>query len=267
MALLTAFRVSQYVPTSSLLHRLDARTKILAAALLVLCALLVQPWAYPGLAVLLAAGTLAGRLSWRLMWQTYRYIVLALVVGGLVTAILFPGPVLVHLIGPAAISREGALLGIRLVGQLTLLAYTTGLLTMTTAPLALTSGLQRLLGWLARFGVPVEEIALIITLSLTFLPLIQQQLDRVLTAQLARGADFRTGSWETRGRNALALFTPLLVSNLRRAEDLALAMEARGYRVGARRTHLQVQVMVRRDYIFLALVAAIAVGTCVLWSG
>jgi energy-coupling factor transport system permease protein len=152
-----------------------------------------------------------------------------------------------------------------LLGQLTLLIYSTGLLTMTTPPLTLTAGLQRLLGWLSRFRVPVEEIALIITLGLTFLPLIQQQLDRVLTAQLARGADFRGGTWEMRGRNALALFIPLLVSNLRRAEDLALAMEARGYQVGARRTHLQTQVMTRRDYVFLAVVIAVTMATYAIW--
>jgi energy-coupling factor transport system permease protein len=268
MPLLTSFRVSQYVATRSLLHELDARTKILAASLIVACALLVgEPAAYIVLALLLAAATVAGRLPWRLVWQTYRFIFLALLVGAAITAIIYPGPILIHLVGPAAITRPGLTYGLRLLGQLGLLAYTTGLLTMTTPPLTLTDGLQRLFGWLSRLRVPVEEIALIITLGLTFLPLIQQQLDRVLTAQLARGADFRGGTWEMRGRNALALLLPLLVSNLRRAEDLALAMEARGYHVGERRTHLQVQTMGWRDYLVLALVAAVTAVTYLIWRG
>lgn len=265
MPLLTNFRVSQYVAVPSLLHSLDARTKILATACVVLCALLVaQAWAYGVLALLLVAGTIAGHLPWRLMWRTYRFIFLGIAIGAVITAILFPGPALFH-ISKFAVSRPGVVYGLRLLGQLALLIYTTGLLTMTTTPLTLTTGLQRLLGWLSRFRVPVEEIVLIISLGLTFLPLIQQQLDRVLTAQLARGADFRSGSWEIRGRNALSLFIPLLVSNLRRADDLALAMEARGYHVGQRRTHLQLQVMTRRDYIVLALVVVVTIATFLVW--
>jgi energy-coupling factor transport system permease protein len=387
MPLLTGFRASQYVPANSPVHRLDARTKLLATGCIILCALLVgQPLAYVVLGVLLLGVTALAQLPARLMWTTYRFVFLGIAVGAVITIILFPGhartiahnvlittrtlglvvaaaallaaflipnrplphlyrvfywavivalaggalltsgAVTVHLGGTrialrlvlivlaaagilllperalrtihapplpsrvvfltiaaaglvAAVAPEqpvlhlaslnlsdaGLTYGLRLLGQLTVLVYTTGLLTMTTPPLTLTTGLQRLLGWLSRLRVPVEEIALVVTLGLTFLPLIQQQLDRVLTAQLARGADFRHGSWEMRGRNALALFVPLLVANLRRAEDLALAMEARGYHVGAPRTHLQVQVMGRRDVLALAVTVLVVVAIYLKW--
>ncbi|GAC1395729.1 MAG: hypothetical protein NVSMB65_14800 [Chloroflexota bacterium] len=389
MALLTHVRVSQYVAVDSPVHRLDARTKIVVTACLVLCTLLVgRPVAYLVLALLLLSVTATARLPWRLLWTTYRFVFLGIAVGAAVTAIVFPGhpfastgrllvttrgagvavavlallaslltsnqrlerlprlavyavaaalaltglflagAAMVHLgrmavplrlvllalaaaaviltpsgpqrrgqgtaprargvfltlaaagllaavlpergllhAGSFSVSRDGVTYGVRLLGQLTLLVYATGILTMTTPPLTLTAGLQRLLGWMGRLRVPVEEITLVVTLGLTFLPLIQQQFDQVLTAQLARGADFRRGSWEMRGRNALALFIPLLASNLRRADDLALAMEARGYTVGARRTHLQVQTMGPRDVAILTVTVVASIALVLIWRG
>lgn len=267
MSVLRGFQVSQYIARESVLHSLDARTKIVGAALIVICALAVgQPWAYLALALLLALLTLAARLPIRHIWLTYRFIALALVVGGIISAAFFPGHVLFRL-GPLAFSRQGLLVGERALGQFAILIYTTGLLTMTTPPLTLTTGLQRLLGFLRRFRVPVDEIALVITLALTFLPLIQQQLDRVLSAQLARGVDFRRGTLEDRARTALSLFTPLMIANLRRAEELATAMEARGYEVGAPRTHMQEQRLGGRDVVALAAAVLVSGLTFAVWHG
>jgi energy-coupling factor transport system permease protein len=133
------------------------------------------------------------------------------------------------------------------------------LVTITTAPSALGNGLLWYMAPLRRLRVPVDDIAIMVSLGLAFLPLLQQELQRILLAQRVRGADFRRGSLETRLYNAVALLPPLLAGNLRRAEELALAMEARGYVPGARRTVLNAGHLGPADIVAVAAALACAV--------
>ena len=144
------------------------------------------------------------------------------------------------------LTQEGIRQGLFMGWRLLLLVLTTSLLTLTSSPIALTDGIERLLNPFRRIGVPAHELAMMMTIALRFIPTL-----------LARGADFDTGNIIQRARGMVPLLVPLFISAFRRADELAMAMEARCYRGGEGRTRLKQLEMARRDYLALALMAAI----------
>ena len=137
------------------------------------------------------------------------------------------------------------------------MVLTTSLLTLTSSPIALTDGIERLLNPFRRIGVPAHELAMMMTIALRFIPTLLEETDKIMKAQMARGADFDTGNIIQRARGMVPLLVPLFISAFRRADELAMAMEARCYRGGEGRTRLKQLEMARRDYLALALMAAI----------
>jgi energy-coupling factor transporter transmembrane protein EcfT len=137
---------------------------------------------------------------------------------------------------PLAITREGLAQAATVTWQFAALVIGAAVLTMTTLPSDLVGGIERLLRPLARVGIPSQEIAVMIALALRFVPMLLEEYDRLRLAQMARGADFTTGCVRLRWRAVTALVSPLLLSAFRRADELTLAMEARGYRRGPRTT-------------------------------
>src|SRR5439155_25221595 len=256
------FAALQYKPGRSLLHLLDARTKLLATAIAIAGVLIApHPVGYVSLFALLLCATLAGRVGPALFWRAFGLLLILVTISRIITVIVWPGPAAFH-IGPLRISRPGIDLAIRGTTQFFVILYTSALVTMTTAPSALGHGLIWYLSPLRRLRVPVDDIGVMVSLGLALLPLLQQELQRILLAQRVRGADFRRGPLEVRARNALALLPPLLVGNLRRAEELAVAMEARGYIPGTSRTILKAGHLGRNDIVAIAfalLCAAVAI--------
>lgn len=253
------FEALQYAPGRSLLHLLDARSKLLAMAIVIVGVLIAAHAAgYVPLLLLLAVATVLGRVSPLRLWRAFGLLFIILAVGSIIVAILTPGKT-AAVFGPIHLSRTGIDLAIRGGVQTLVILYTGALMVMTTAPSALGHGLVWYLNPLRRVRVPVDEIAVMVSIGLAFLPLLQQELQRILLAQRARGADFRRGTWESRIAGALAILPPLLASNLRRAEELAVAMEARGYVPGAPRTLLNAGRFGLPDAVvlLLSLVAAI----------
>ncbi len=248
------FEALQYRPGATLMHRLDARTKVLAT-ILAIVGVVAAPHllGYAALLVLLVVATAAGRINPELFWRAFGILFIVLIVGAVVTGLLIPGKTAVHL-GPLRLTEPGINLAVR--GGLSALVflYTGALLTMTTAPTVLGAGLLWFMNPLRRLRVPVDEIAVMVSLGLAFLPLLQQELGRILLAQRARGADLRRGPLESRMAAALTLLPPLLAGNLRRAEELAVAMEARGYVPGAPRTSLNGEKFGAADALAIALV-------------
>jgi len=256
------FAALQYKPGSTFLHLLDARTKLLATAIAIAGVLITpQPVGYLALLVLLACATAAARVGPALFWRAFGLLLIMVVISGVITVIIWPGPAAFH-VGPLRISRPGIDVAIRGTVQFFVILYTSALMTMTTAPSALGHAWIWYLNPLRRLRVPVDDIGVMVSLGLAFLPLLQQELQRILLAQRVRGADFRRGPLEVRVRNALALLPPLLVGNLRRAEELAVAMEARGYIPGTSRTILKAGHLGRNDIVAIAatlLCAAVAI--------
>lgn len=252
-------RFLTYQVGESLLHRLDPRTKLLAAALLAADVLLAS--VPRGMIAAYLLGSLAGFAALRFLpalWRLVRPLLVFLVLFGLLVVVTTPGHALAHIwiIVP---TRDGLDLAIRLGLQVLLIAYTSSLLTLTTPPLAVADGLQWMFGWLERFKLPVREIVAMVVIGLTFVPLLVEEAQKVISAQRARGADLSMNALldeESMG----ALLIPLLLANLRRGGELAESMEARLYDTGPR-TALRQRQFQRLD----ALVAAImTVGTAIV---
>lgn len=257
MNLLRTLSFGQYVPADSPVHRLDPRTKILATFVLAIAALLARDFvALAVLAAALAAVVAAARLSPSYVLGGLRPVwwLVALALGG---QIVF-GPAGGHPVwhrGPIPMTWENLRDGVFYAARLALLIITTSLMTFTTSPMELTDGLERLLRPFRRLGVPAHELALMMTIALRFIPTIVEETDKIAKAQMARGAEFSRGSIVRRARALVPLLVPLFIGAFRRAETLALAMEARGYRGGDQRTRMRELMLRPRDYAAFVAVA------------
>ena len=145
-----------------------------------------------------------------------------------------------------------------LAGRLVLLIFGASLLTLTTKPIGLTDGIEKLISPLRRIGVPAHEIAMMMTIALRFIPTLLEETDKIMKAQQARGADFETGSLVKRAKSLIPILVPLFISSFRIAQDLAMAMEARCYRGGEGRTRMNSMQMTRLDLAGFAFQAAFA---------
>ena len=251
--------LGRYVPGESPVHRLDPRTKIglLLAYTVVLFALRAWP-AYAVMAAATLAAAITARVPPRYLLAGLRPVAWLVGLTLVLNLVAVPGEPLARL-GPLVASRDGLELGARLAARLLLLVATASLLTLTTSPIALTDGLEALLRPLGRW-VPAHELAMMMTIALRFIPTLAQEAERIMKAQMARGADFQRGGPLRRLRSLVPLLVPLFVSAFRRADDLALAMEARGYRGGAGRTRYRELRLGAAD----ALAAALSAGVLAL---
>ena len=149
-----------------------------------------------------------------------------------------PGTTLVAW-GPLSITGEGVKQAVQMSARLIYLILISSLLTFTTSPIALTDAIERLLSPLKRFKLPVHELAMMMTIALRFVPTLLEETDRIMKAQMARGADFSSGNIIKRAQNLVPILVPLFISAFRRADELATAMEARCYRGGDNRTRMK----------------------------
>ena len=158
-------------------------------------------------------------------------------------------------------------MGLKMAVRLVLLLLFSSVLTFTTSPIVLTDGIEHLLRPFKAVGVPAHELAMMMTIALRFIPTLLEETDRIMKAQTARGADFASGNILQRMKNMLPLLVPLFISAFRRADELAVAMEARCYRGGEGRTRMHELAYAGRDYTALVLVLALAVGLAVMRWG
>jgi energy-coupling factor transport system permease protein len=255
-------RFLTYQAGTTVLHRLDPRTKLLCTAAIVGDALIAS---VPlGIGIALAFGAVIGILAADLLpalWRLLRPLLVLIVLFGVIITVITPGHALAHfwLLAP---TRDGIDLAIRLGLQAVLIVYTTSLLTLSTPPLAVADSLQWSLGWLERFHIPIRDIIAMVGIGLTFVPLLIEEAQKVIAAQRARGADL--------GVNALldensmgALLIPLLLANLRRGEELAESMEARLYGTGPRTSLAQPEFR-SMDAVAGAVVALISIVVAVV---
>lgn len=253
-------RFLTYEAGSSILHRLEPRAKLLMTVVIVVDALIASvPF---GMVVVYLLGALAGLMAFNLLpalWRTLRPLLVLIVLFGLIIVVITPGHALAH-IWILVPTRDGIDLAIRLALQALLIVFTTSLLTLTTPPLAVADALDWALGFLKRVRVPVGDIIAMVAIGLTFVPLLIEETQKVISAQRARGADL--GMYSLLDEQSMgALLIPLLLANLRRGEELAESMEARLYNTGPR-TSLHERHFARVDlYAGLVVVAfTLAVG-------
>jgi energy-coupling factor transport system permease protein len=167
--------------------------------------------------------------------------------------------VVIYNIGPLEITKEGLTTAVFMVLRLIYLIVGTSLLTLTTSPIQLTDGIEKLLNPFKRIGVPAHELAMMMTIALRFIPTLLEETDKIMKAQMARGADFESGNIVKRAKSLIPLLVPLFIGAFRRADDLAMAMEARCYRGGENRTRMKELRLHKRDYIASVIVIAFVV--------
>lgn len=247
--------LGQYYPEQSVIHRLDARTKILGTLLYIIEIFLVNSFAGFGL-VILALGVLIGisRVPVRFIFKGLKAVVFIILLTFVLNLFMFDGTVLWHW-KFLTITYEGLYRSCFMALRLILLIIGTSMLTLTTKPMELTDGLEKLLKPFNRLGLPSHEIALMMSIALRFIPTLLEETDKIMKAQQARGADFESGSLIQRVKNMIPILIPLFVGSFRIAQDLALAMEARCYQGGVGRTRMKEIVFSRRDGVAGVLLA------------
>ena len=256
--------IAQYYPGDSFIHRLDPRAKFVAVTALAV-ALFVRD-SFASLAVFAAAATAAyvvSRVPASWFWRAFRPLLWLVALTFVAQLIVAPGTPFfsfwfIHL------SWAGIELAAYLSLRLVVLVLIGSILTLTTPPIALTDGLAWLGRPLRRLHVPTDELALMVTIALRFIPTLLLELDTIMRAQQARGADFRSGGLTTRARALIPVLVPLFVLSFRRADDLALAMEARCYEPGIARTRLRPLRAGYRDLVFLAATVVVIVAALLL---
>ena len=247
--------LGQYYPEQSVIHRLDARTKILGTLLYIIEIFLVNSFAGFGL-VILALGVLIGisRVPVRFIFKGLKAVVFIILLTFVLNLFMFDGTVLWHW-KFLTITYEGLYRSCFMALRLILLIIGTSMLTLTTKPMELTDGLEKLLKPFNRFGLPSHEIALMMSIALRFIPTLLEETDKIMKAQQARGADFESGNLIQRVKNMIPILIPLFVGSFRIAQDLALAMEARCHHGGVGRTRMKEIVFSRRDGVAGVLLA------------
>lgn len=261
---LNAVTIGQYFPGDSLLHRLDPRTKILAVLMLSVAIFLPKAWpgyVIAGLFCLL--GVWLSQVPLKFILRGLKPILIFLAITVVFNAFLTPGEAVLH-VGKWAVTREGLILSLVAAVRLVLLVIVASLLTLTTSPIRLTDGFERLMRPLAPLGVPAHELALMMTIALRFIPTLTDEADRIMRAQAARGADFQSGNVAARVKGLIPVLVPLFVAAFRRADELATAMEARGYRGGQGRTKMRDLAYTGKDYVALALLLLVVAAVVVL---
>lgn len=255
--------LGQYYPGQSLIHRLDPRVKIIATLLFIIELFIVNN--FIGFAIcagVMAVCVLVSRVPLSFIMRGLKPIIIILLFTFLLNIFMVDGKV-IWTMGPLKVTMEGVITAVFMAIRLILLIIGSSLLTLTTTPIRLTDGIERLLSPFERFGLPAHDIAMMMSIALRFIPTLLDEADKIMKAQQARGADFESGNIMRRARSLVPILIPLFVSAFRIAQDLAMAMESRCYRGGKGRTRLHEMRFRKEDvigmtmlFVFLAVIIA-----------
>ena len=245
--------IGQYVPGDSAVHKLDARTKILSAFAFIILVFFINTyigyaWMAVGLVIVVAVSGIPAKYIVKGIKPLWLIILITVIINLFFSK---EGDPLVSVAG-VTITDAGLRLAVFMAARLILLITGTSLLTLTTSPISLTDGLESLMSPLKAIKFPAHELAMMMTIALRFIPTLLEETERIMKAQKARGADFESGRLMKRAKALVPLLVPLFVGAFRRADELALAMEARCYRGGEGRTRMKQLRFERRD-LFAAL--------------
>lgn len=259
--------LGRYLPGDSAVHRMDPRAKLLFIFAFVPVVFLANNiMTYILLAICTLMIVFLSKVKFRFLITGLKPVLLLIVFTFFLHALFTKEGELLVQLGFLSVYKGGAVKGLFISLRFLLLIFVTTLLTLTTPPIAVTDGIEALFGPLKKIKVPVHELALMMSISLRFIPTLLDETDKIMKAQMARGADFTSGSISERIKAVIPLLIPLFVSAFKRAEELAVAMEARGYKGGEGRTKYRVLQWEKRDTLALVLVTLLAAALFVLRS-
>ena len=258
--MLKDINIGQYIPGDSAVHRMDPRVKIMLTIIFVVLLFVINNfYGYAIISAFIILPIVMSKISTRYLFKGLRPILIIILITVLFNLFLTEGEV-VYRIGSFSITKEGIRMAAFMALRLIFLITGTTLLTLTTSPIDLTDGIERLLNPFKRIGVPAHELAMMMTIALRFIPTLLEETEKIMKAQMARGADFESGNFINRAKNMVPLLVPLFISAFRRADDLAMAMEARCYRGGENRTRMKQLKMSAVDYAAFAFTALLSAG-------
>lgn len=242
--------IGQYYSSDSKLHRLDPRVKIVCTLLYLISLFLFQSvWGYAVATIFLVAVIRISKVPFQFIVKGLKPIIMLLLITLLFNLFLTKtGNVLVRF-WILQITDQGLRTAVYMAIRLIYLIIGSSLMTFTTTPNELTDGIESLLKPLNKIQVPVHEIAMMMSIALRFIPILLEETDKIMKAQIARGADLESGNMIQKAKSMIPILVPLFVSAFRRANDLAMAMEARCYRGGDGRTKMKPLVYKNKDYI------------------
>lgn len=255
--------LGQYYPVDSLLHRLDPRVKLMGTLVFIVSLFLFENFiGYIVATAFLVSMIILSKVPFKFMVRGLKAIVVLLLVTVLINLFATPGEA-VWSFWKLSITREGIRTAAFMMVRLIYLIIGSSIMTLTTTPKSLTDGLEKSLSPLNKIKVPVHEIAMMMSIALSFIPILLEETDKIMKAQMARGADFESGNVIRRVKSLVPLLVPLFVSAFRRAGDLAMAMEARCYHGGEGRTKMKPLKYKLHDFagygVLLVYLAAIIV--------
>lgn len=258
LSFMRSLTLGHYLPGNSFLHWLDPRVKLVSLLILIAALFLIKTfWGFTIFAAFILFIFISSRLPWRYFIRGLKPILFIITLTLVLHFLFTKGGRVYWRWGVLTVEEAGVYLGTFMALRLVLLVITTLLITLTTSPLAFADGIEYLLRPFRRIGIPGHEIAMMMTIALRFIPTLMEESDKIRKAQMARGADFETGNIFRRARNMVPLLVPLFVSAFRRADELAIAMEARCYRGGENRSKMRELKTRPLDYCGLITVAGL----------
>ena len=232
--------LGQYLPGNSVVHRLDPRTKILLIMGLIIALFSSNSLVgYAVAAVFIGVVNKTAGITRKMVVKSVKPLMFFIIFTAVINLFLTDGEGKIWEFGIIKLTREGIYLTLVMSLRLIFLVVGTSVLTYTTSPIVLTDGIESLMRPLTKIGVPAHEIAMMMTIALRFIPTIIDETDKIIKAQSARGSDFESGNLIQRAKALIPILVPLFISAFRRADELAVAMECRGYRGGENRTKLK----------------------------
>lgn len=256
--------LGQYYPGESFIHRLDPRVKIIATFLFIFELFLITEFIQYIWIILFLGMVIGGsRVPLKFMFKGLKPLMVIIILTFSINIFLTKGEVL-YALGPLKITREGVHQALFMGSRLIFLIIGSSVLTLTTKPIKLTDGIEKLLNPFKKIGVPAHELAMMMSIALRFIPTLLEETDKIMKAQMARGADFESGNLLRRAKSLIPLLVPLFISAFRRADELAMAMEARCYRGGENRTRMHELSFSMKDGI--AFLITFAFLCLIIWQ-
>ena len=254
--------IGQYYPSGSFIHRLDPRTKIIASFVYIIALFLAGTYlGFAPVVLFFIVTVVISKVPFSYIVKGLKPIVFIILITVIFNFFMSKGEVIFRF-WFLKVTKEGVKRGVFLALRLMLLMLGTSMLTFTTTPNQLTDGMEKVFGFLKVIKVPVQALAMMMSIALRFIPILLDETDKIMKAQMARGADFESGNIFRRAKAMIPIFIPLIISAFRRAFELAQAMEARCYHGGEGRTRLNPMRYKRRDayaYVSMALLLAAAI--------
>lgn len=256
--------IGQYFPGDSVIHKLDPRTKITLSFMYIMVLFFVKTFsAYAMALIYLYTVMKIANIPFSMLFKGIKSLIFIIVLTLALNIFMIEGETLFTIFGLTA-SKEGLRYAVFMALRLILMVMGSGVMTLTTSPIRLTDGLEKIMKPLEVIKVPAHEISMMMTIALRFIPTLMEETQKIIKAQKARGANFEEGSIVKRAKALVPILIPLFISSFRRADELANAMEARLYRGGNNRTKLNPLKYQKRDYLAYTIVILYFAGMIAL---